>query len=541
MRPLLVVCVLVSTAAAAPTSTHTASTDPLLAEAEHRWQLAEHARDPALWDDAASAFITVVDAGKLPPLERAAAAATAVLAVKNALSVDPHATDDTGATTPQPIPAREQRMLHVLETAQRLDADDTVGLAFLRATILRRFAHDAEAIPLFLDILDHHRDHATSEYAANYVLDIYNRQGEYAKLIELAERLRGDTQYLATRPDLATLVGRIHVQGQRLRAEELEKAGEYDRAAEQYLAAADGDESLYNAAVCFERAGASDRARETLHTLIARYPKSRLAIKALARLVVDERDVAHFADAASAAESYATKYAGEHDARDALADAVAWRIALGDRPAATRDLDDFVKLFARKSPAIAEALAIQLVESLIAAGERADASRRAELLLSAADAQAARVLVDASCPVAPIDGLCPKSRNAKLLAAARHLLATPAAVRLDLELEDVLAHRAPAGPVTERYRALAAPTQPVDIQIFAHARLGRLAALAGNRADAAIQLHACLDLAARALTGGEWIATCERDLGIIGVPERVPPPAMVHLETAVSTLHPRQQ
>lgn len=109
--------------------------------------------------------------------------------------------------TPRPIPERYQRFLAALATYRAFTTgDDEADIVFLQARVYWRYDHLAEAEPFLLDLLAHHHDHETAEYAANLLLDSYNRLHEYDRMLALAHELLADDHFLADKPDLrATL------------------------------------------------------------------------------------------------------------------------------------------------------------------------------------------------------------------------------------------------------------------------------------------------------------------------------------------------
>jgi hypothetical protein len=82
-------------------------------------------------------------------------------------------------------------------------------MEFLEGSMLRRHGRQDEALPLFLDILDHHRDHETAEYAAHLALDSYDQLGRRDDMLALARKLAADPKFLAGKPDLAAILARI--------------------------------------------------------------------------------------------------------------------------------------------------------------------------------------------------------------------------------------------------------------------------------------------------------------------------------------------
>ena len=151
--------------------------------------------------------------GKVDPKLMKESAYAAVLGWKNALNVDPRAKqqaeieDPTRVATvksskgdkkpssreaPPDIPEREQKMLAAFDIyinyIKDPKDDELVGMKFLKANIYRRYNHFDEAIPIFQDILDHHRQHETAEYSANFLLDIYQSRSQRVRRDARARR-----------------------------------------------------------------------------------------------------------------------------------------------------------------------------------------------------------------------------------------------------------------------------------------------------------------------------------------------------------------
>src|SRR3954447_3321484 len=104
------------------------------------------------------------------------------------------------------MPPREQKMLDgfdiYINYIRDPKDDELVGMKFMKANIYRRYGHYDEALPIFQDILDHHRQHETAEYSANLLLDSYNRTQKYDELVALADKLDGDKAFLEGKDDL---------------------------------------------------------------------------------------------------------------------------------------------------------------------------------------------------------------------------------------------------------------------------------------------------------------------------------------------------
>jgi tetratricopeptide (TPR) repeat protein len=428
--------------------------------AELLWSRAENEKNARfateLWENAALAFTDVVKHGKVEPRRMKEAAYAAVLGWKNALNVDPRVKAQVDADKPgdvkaaaQPIPEREQKMLAAFDIyinyIKDPKDDDLVGMKFLKANIYRRYNHHDEAIPIFLDILEHHKQHETAEFSARLLLDIYNNQKEFGKMLALVAKLDADAQFLEGKDDLKTMLGKLRIQSVRKEAEELERVGRQNtdyaklvQCGQHYLdiynrnPEADGnDEVLYNAGVCFEE-GKSITAAITSYNLLEKYyPNSKVTARAVARLGKAYGDIAYYDRASDKLEGYAKKYAGEKDAYDAMSNAVFFRKGIGDDTKAIDDTKYFIKTFSQKKPQEAASAAFSLIgiyekqgdsdviikhlrEYIHQFGDKGGADR-----LVIAYAKIGQVLWHQSCPVKEVDGSCVRIARERAISGKR--------------------------------------------------------------------------------------------------------------------------
>jgi tetratricopeptide (TPR) repeat protein len=232
------------------------STASLMVAAERAWQAAEREKDPVkaivLWQAAAVAFERAAPVGKREAIY------AAVLAWKNADGLDHHSDS-------KQLSRNQAGILRTMSAYLPFaDADELPGFLFLRANILRKHGHEAEAIAGFIAIIEHHPAHETAEYAANLLLDTLNQLGRHDELAAWVDKMRANAVLLDKRDDLAQLLDRAHYTVLRKRGDALEHAGDFARCAIAYRAAhaqhpkldARG-EALYNAGICYERAGAT--------------------------------------------------------------------------------------------------------------------------------------------------------------------------------------------------------------------------------------------------------------------------------------------
>jgi tetratricopeptide (TPR) repeat protein len=312
--------------------------------------------------------------------------------------------------------------------------DELVGMKFLKANIYRRYNHFDQAIPLFLDIIEKHREHETAEYSANLLLDTYNRTQNYDGMLALAEKLGKDQKFLDGKDDLKQTLATIKAQSMRKKAEQLEKVAKETKDFSKYIdcgqayldiynADPEGksnDEVLYNAGVCFEEGRSIGAAIQAFNLLQKYYGSSKLTAKALARIGKAYGDIAFYDKASEKLEEYAKKYAGEKDAYDAMSDAVFYRKGIGDDAKAIENTKYFIKTFGAKKPQEAANASFSLTSVYEKQGDgdavikhlrdyiRTYGSKGGEDRLVIANAKIGQILWTQSCPVKQVDGSCVK-------------------------------------------------------------------------------------------------------------------------------------
>ncbi|HEY5937915.1 MAG TPA: tetratricopeptide repeat protein [Kofleriaceae bacterium] len=413
--------------------------------AELAWVAAEFEPKARLaterWAAAAQAF-TVVARGKLvePKLVKVAADA-AMLAQMKALQVDPtvrqQPIDDAAyATVPKPkqFPEREQALLaaydlyltHVTDPKD----DERIDVTFHKANLLRRFDHHEPALAIFEQIIAAHPGHETAEWSAQLALDSYNRLQRYDDMLAFAGRMT--PAFLADKPGLRETVAKLGKQGIRKEAERLEAEGKRTGALAKFVAcalkyydaynldplASDGDALLYNAGICFEQGRSIGAAMQAYEKLQQLFPNTKLAKRSVARLGNVYASIAFYDKAAAKLEEYATKYAGETDAFDALSDAVVFRRGTGADAQAIDNANRFVRMFGAKQPEKAADAFFSIAAIYEKQGDLAKLARHLKTYIDrhgaaggnerlvTAWARLGQTLWQSACPVATVDGAC---------------------------------------------------------------------------------------------------------------------------------------
>lgn len=240
----------------------------------------------------------------------------------------------------------------------------------------------------------------------------------------------------------------------------------------------DGDEVLYNAAVCFAEGKSVGPAILAWDLVLRSYPRSKLAIKALMQSGNAYLRIAEYDRAAARFEDYASKYAGEKDARDALENAITLRRALGDRDKRVADTRMFVTLYGARSPKDAADAMYALVSAYDTPADQVKAlreytktygSKAAHEQLAAAYGRLGDVLWRQSCPVRPVDGLCVKIVRDKVQRCGASAVHTEVVARAAGVHKEALAAYDQAIKIVQE----AGVTDPAAVHAAAMARLAR--------------------------------------------------------------------
>ncbi len=275
---------------------------------------------------------------------------------------------------PLVIPPAQQGLLDACRryVADFPQGDKVVEVNYKAARIYYSYNHLQQAVTRFEDIAVNHPRSDIAGYSANLVLDSYNLLENFAAVHAWARRFMGIPALAVGKfkDDLA----RIYEESGFKLVEGEEKGGRFEEAARKYLAYAteypDGpraDQSLWNAAVDFRRAGDFETSMKVRQQLIAQHPGSSLMPQALFANAQAYESIAEFSDAASDYEQYAAGYArlsgkaaarrrrpsgppasGAYDggkAQQALVNAAVYRMGLRQYAAALKDRLQYLELW----------------------------------------------------------------------------------------------------------------------------------------------------------------------------------------------------
>jgi len=294
---------------------------------------------------------------------------------------------DADPKKPLPIPAPKQALLDACERYLTWvpDGDKRVQIAYKAAQLQYRYNHFEPAVQRFAQIALEHPTHELAVYSAHLVLDSYNILEDWQKIDEWAKRFHAEPRLAKGqfKAELEQIIERNSFKMVAL----LEKEEKFAQAGERYLTFVAewprsdlADEALFNAAIDFHKAGLPERAIAVRERLTREYPKSDLAPEALYLNAVTLEEMADFAGAAAAFETYAARWdasLGKKDrrgkrippanpgpkydeakARAALFNAGIFREALGQHRQALRNREQWLELWPRDADAEAVFLSI---------------------------------------------------------------------------------------------------------------------------------------------------------------------------------------
>lgn len=265
------------------------------------------------------------------------------------------------------------------------DSEDLPTIKYRRARIYYETNHFEEAAVLFKDIAYNHSDSDLSVFAANLYLDSLNVIGAYSEpprascydeMNDNIEPLFGvyckTDELRESNAELCEVIEQLRCDLMRKKAEAYQAGQDFKKAAQlyvrifrQYRECGKLDEVLYNASLNFEAARLLGRAIKVRRVLIEQYPESEWSKRAYYLIGANFHALAMYDMAADYYEQFAEKYPGElgqdctdaerkagtcTDAKEALQNAVFFRLGLGNEEEAVSDAKLFEKNYRRKFP-----------------------------------------------------------------------------------------------------------------------------------------------------------------------------------------------
>jgi tetratricopeptide (TPR) repeat protein len=173
--------------------------------AELLWSRAETEASARAWQNTANAFTEVVKTGRVDGKLMRESAYAAVLGWNNALDVAPDPDPVTKTHDQAPIPDTTRKLLAAIDAYIAVindpNDDDVLGVKFIAANTYRRYHHFDEAIALCDDILAHHLEHVTAEYAATLEVEILDALGRRDEMKATIDALLANPKFLAGMSD----------------------------------------------------------------------------------------------------------------------------------------------------------------------------------------------------------------------------------------------------------------------------------------------------------------------------------------------------
>jgi TolA-binding protein len=212
-----------------------------------------------------------------------------------------------------PIPPERKRLLDACERYLKYNPQGTkwVETAYKAAQIYYRHNSFAEATDLFTRIALDHPKHELAEYSTNLVLDAYNLLGDWKNLNGWAKRFYANKELVEAHGGLKDVLAKLIEESAFKVIEIDEKAGDYETAADAYLAFARewpasrlAPTAVYNASVDWVKAQRIDKAMEVREQFLQKYPSDVLAPKCIYDNAEGYETVADFGRAADAYERY---------------------------------------------------------------------------------------------------------------------------------------------------------------------------------------------------------------------------------------------
>ena len=234
------------------------------------------------------------------------------------------------------------------------ESEFLVNIQYEEARVYYVFNHFDKAIPLFKAIAERSPEHKTAVFAANLLLECYNRQGDFDAL---SRQVNAFVPLYPPSRD-AELAGRLKTLKSELdfqKCSMIENRGEYPRAAKCFLNYARRfpdaqivDKAYFNAAINYDREKQMEKAIEARMALINNVSGSNLAPKAFYQIARNLQALAIYSQASSAYEQFAANYPKREETTEALRLAAQFRLGLGELDKATSNLKAYIKRLGRK-------------------------------------------------------------------------------------------------------------------------------------------------------------------------------------------------
>lgn len=181
-------------------------------------------------------------------------------------------------------------------------SDRSPAVAYRAAELYYKHDQFDEARARFEKVIIAYPNSEVARYSANLIIETYlaaedwdNVQKWSTRLMEIAQNSTGESaEEKKARADLVENLKNFKVGAQFKKAEELDAKGDFEKAADLYVALVNdqpdhqfADKALFNAAVAYEKVNRFDAASKIYQRIYDNYPKSDLADRALFRVGVN--------------------------------------------------------------------------------------------------------------------------------------------------------------------------------------------------------------------------------------------------------------
>ena len=234
------------------------------------------------------------------------------------------------------------------------ESEYLVDIKYEEARVYYTFNHFDKAVPLFRDISERYPQHRVAVYAANLLLECYNRTGDFDSLANQVSTFVG--LYPASRDAefaqrLKTLNSELDFKKCSLienQGESIKAARCFQKYARRFADSKLADKAYFNAALNYDREKQIEKAIQARVALINNVPDSDLRPKAFYQIARNLQALAIYSQASKAYEQFAKSYPNREETTEALRLAAQFRLGLGELDAATKNLKSYIKNLGKK-------------------------------------------------------------------------------------------------------------------------------------------------------------------------------------------------
>jgi len=382
------------------------------------------------WREAADAYTQFVE--KNPKHKDAKDAAyAAVLSWKNAIGQvgdmpPPKPKSGEDENKKLEIPDHQLKMLQAFDTYIKYvpDSEELPSIKYRKARIFYEYNHFEEAVPLFGDLVEHHRNTELGIFSANLLLDTLNILKRTKEILAWVDKFLKMPELMKDEEFAKQMIS-IKTDALVREAKEFEGQGKFKECAQSMVAAAETlpehpehPTRLYDAALCFQNARLVGQAIRFRQELIEKYPTNPLSQRALYQIASGFHQLAYYSRASEFYEQYANKFPGESQSPKALGNAAVFRMGLGEYEAATKDMNAYIKYYGAQEPEDSAAVFFQMGQIFEKENRKADLLKHLQDYLKkwgkkggvdkeiVAHFRIGEMLWQQSCPVDGVNGAC---------------------------------------------------------------------------------------------------------------------------------------